>query len=90
LYESTVINETDRIQLQELKALWEKYKSLVDKEVELVKSGKTEEARQLLLSDIDDIGDTLRDYFEAFVEYNTTAARKKWMKISKLRQLLQL
>jgi len=71
LYESTVINETDRIQLQELKALWEKYKSLVDKEVELVKSGKTEEARQLLLSDIDDIGDTLRDYFEAFVEYNT-------------------
>jgi len=45
--------------------LWEKYKSLVDKEVELVKSGKTEEARQLLLSDIDDIGDTLRDYFEA-------------------------
>jgi len=77
LYESTVINETDRIQLQELKALWEKYKSLVDKEVELVKSGKTEEARQLLLSDIDDIGDTLRDYFEAFVEYNTTAAKEK-------------
>jgi len=55
----------------------EKYKSLVDKEVELVKSGKTEEARQLLLSDIDDIGDTLRDYFEAFVEYNTTAAKEK-------------
>lgn len=77
MYESTVINETDRIQLQELKALWEKYKSLVDKEVELVKSGKTEEARQLLLSDIDDIGDTLRDYFEAFVEYNTTAAKEK-------------
>jgi len=44
----------------------------------------------LLLSDIDDIGDTLRDYFEAFVEYNTTAAKEKVDEISKLRQLLQL
>jgi len=58
----------------------EKYKSLVDKEVELVKSGKTEEARQLLLSDIDDIGDTLRDYLRLLWNIILLQRRKKWMK----------
>ncbi|WP_324361250.1 HAMP domain-containing methyl-accepting chemotaxis protein [Acetivibrio sp.] len=77
LYESVITSDEDRRQFEELKALWEKYKTLVDKEVELVKAGQTEEARELLLSDIDDIGDTLRDYFEDFVESNTTAAKAK-------------
>ena len=77
LYEAAITNETDRQLFEDLKPKWEKYKSVITKETEYVKAGQLEEAKTLLLGDMADAGDALRDAFEDLMEYNTTAAKEK-------------
>lgn len=77
LYEDAITNDTDRKLFDELGPKWEKYKSTVNKEMELVKLGQMEEAQTLLLGDMAEAGDTLRDALEVLMEYNSTAAKAR-------------
>ncbi|HOM02430.1 MAG TPA: methyl-accepting chemotaxis protein [Acetivibrio sp.] len=77
LYDAGITDETDRQLFEDLKPKWEKYKSAITKEIELVRSGRLDEAKTILLGDMANAGDTLRDALETLMEFNTTAAEEK-------------
>ncbi|WP_265447217.1 methyl-accepting chemotaxis protein [Acetivibrio straminisolvens] len=77
MYEETITNETERKVFEDVKPKWEKYKSLVDREIEFVKLGQIEEAKELVLADLAEVGDALRDSFGGLMEYNTVDAKAK-------------
>jgi methyl-accepting chemotaxis protein len=76
-YEDGIINEKDRALFDELKPLWEEYKSIVLNAQELIKSGKVEEARKLILEDSDSQIDSLNNVFSKLFEYNSSSAKQR-------------
>lgn len=76
-YEDGIINEKDREIFDELKPLWEEYKSIVQNCIGLIQSGKIEEAKKLLLEDSDTTIDSLNELFLKISEYNATAAKER-------------
>lgn len=77
LYEEGIISDIDRKQFDELKPKWEKYKSLAQKEVELVRAGQMEEAEELVLTELAVAGDSLRESFESLIHYNSETAKER-------------
>lgn len=77
LYEEGIINDVDRKQFNELKPKWEEYKSLLRKEIELVESGQTEQAKELILVEIASVGDSLMNSFEDLQVYNSNGAEAR-------------
>lgn len=77
LYEDGIITDTDRKQFDELKPQWEEYKSLINKEIELIQSGQKEQAKELILVEVAEVGDSLRGSFEKLMEYNATGAKAR-------------
>jgi len=77
LYEEGIINEVDRKRFNELKPQWEEFKSRVNKLVELIKAGQKEQAKELVLGEITDIGDVLMNLFDDLVEYNSNGAKTR-------------
>ncbi|HOM02432.1 MAG TPA: HAMP domain-containing methyl-accepting chemotaxis protein [Acetivibrio sp.] len=77
MYDAGITDEADRQLFEDLKPKWEKYKSLINKEVQLVNALQFDEAKALLVEDMADAGDTLRDALEALMQYNSAAADQK-------------
>ncbi|NLD45979.1 MAG: HAMP domain-containing protein [Clostridiaceae bacterium] len=77
LYEDGIINEKDRVLFDELKPMWEEYKSIVQNAVSLEKSGKVAEAQKLILEDSDTQINSLNQSFSNLFEYNTSSAKDK-------------
>jgi len=76
-YEEGIKEEDDQALFNELKPMWEEYKSIAQSSVELIKSGKDEEARKLILEDSDSQIGVLNDEFTKIFEYNSSAAKEK-------------
>jgi methyl-accepting chemotaxis protein len=76
-YEDGITNEEDRALFDELKPMWEEYKSIVLNAQELLKSGKEAEARKLILEDSDSQIDSLNNMFAKLFEYNSSSAKEK-------------
>jgi len=74
-YEDTVSDAADRKQFDEVKPIWEGYKSQINKVIELVQSGQKEQAKELLLTDVADAGDSLRNSLENILEENSVNAK---------------
>jgi methyl-accepting chemotaxis protein len=77
LYEDGIINDTDRKQFDEAKTKWEEYKSQVNNVIELVRLNQDEKAKDLLLTDVADVGDSLRDLLEKMMVYNSDGAKTR-------------
>lgn len=76
-YEAGIINDKDRVMFDELKPMWEEYKSIVNKAIELVQSGNSLEAEKLVLEDSEAQINALNDSFAALFEYNSSSAKGK-------------
>ncbi len=77
LYDDGIINEIDRKQFDELKPIWDEYKSHVNELIELVKAGQHEQAEKLVLGEITDTGDVLMDLFDDLLVYNSEGAKAR-------------
>ncbi len=77
LYEEGIISDIDRKQYDELEALWEEYKSLSEKEMKLVQSGQMDQAKELVLTELGEVGDALRESFEKIITYNSDGGKTK-------------
>lgn len=77
LYEDGIISDVDRKQFDELMVLWNKYTSLVDKEIEFVKAGQFEEAKDMVLTEMGTVGDDLRELFEVLTDYNSNGGKTR-------------
>jgi len=73
-YKNTIEDDEDREVYEDLNAKWEEYKGCVDKVVQLVNAGQTEEAKNYILYDIGDLSDSIRADFVSLVSYNTADA----------------
>ena len=76
-YEDGIMNEKDQALFNELKPMWEEYKSIVLSSEELLQSGKEAEARKLLLEDSQSQIDSLNDTFSKLFDYNSSSAKEK-------------
>jgi methyl-accepting chemotaxis protein len=77
LYEDGIISDADRKQFNDLKPKWEEYKSLLRKESELVESGQTEQAKELILVEIASVGESVMESFNSLLEYNSNVANTR-------------
>jgi len=75
-YESTIVNEEERLLLTEVKSLWKEYNSATQNAIELTKSGKPAEAK-LLLENSYAYTEALNDLFEKLFEHNVSSAKEK-------------
>jgi len=76
-YEDGITDENDRLLFNQLKPLWEEYKSIIKNAIGLVKSGKIEEAEKLLMEDSTSTIESLNELFIKIFEFNTSAAKEK-------------
>ena len=77
LYEDGIISDADRKQFNDLKPKWEEYKSLIDKEFELVQLGESEQLEKLVLVDIASVGESVMESFNSLLEYNSNVANTR-------------
>ena len=77
LYEDGIISDADRKQFNDLKPKWEEYKSLIDKEFELVQLGESEQLEKLVLVDIASVGESVKESFNSLLEYNSNVANTR-------------
>ncbi len=76
-YGEGIINEDDRKQYDVLMPEWEKYKTIVQKAVELSKAGQYNQIDRLLLEDAKDVSTSLQDYLTKLTEYNALSAKER-------------
>jgi len=78
LYEDGIgDDDVDRKLFDEIKPEWEEYKSQVNKVIELVKAGQDEQAKAMILGDVAETGDSLRDALENVIEFNSNSAKER-------------
>jgi methyl-accepting chemotaxis protein len=76
LYEDGIISDADRKQFNDLKPKWEEYKSLIDKEFELVQLGESEQLEKLVLV-VASVGESVMESFNSLLEYNSNVANTR-------------
>jgi len=77
LYEDGIVSDVDRKLFDEVKPKWEEYKSLINKEIDFVKSNQMEQAKEIILVEVADVGDSLRDSLEKLLVYNSDGAKTR-------------
>ena len=75
-YEKTITDEEERLLFTEVKSLLEKYKSITQNAIELVKSGNKAEAK-LVLESSGEYTEALNETFEKLFNHNSTKAKEK-------------
>jgi methyl-accepting chemotaxis protein len=73
-YEDGIISQTDREIFDNLKPLWEQFKTYTSNVVGLAEQGKAGEAQALIFGNMAPIADGVRDAFDQMAEYNSEAA----------------
>ncbi|MGI6622076.1 MAG: methyl-accepting chemotaxis protein [Acetivibrionales bacterium] len=77
LYEGGIISDTDRNLFDTLKPQWDKYISLIENVIELIHSGKTEQAENIIFGDAAKAGDALQKSFDDIFEYNSSGGKTR-------------
>jgi methyl-accepting chemotaxis protein len=76
-YEDGIINDADREIFNEVKPLWEEYKSLIDGAVKMAQAEQYDQAKDIVLGDASASATSLQDAFDKLMEYNTNAGKKR-------------
>jgi len=72
LYEGGIISDTDRDLFNTMKTQWEKYITYIENIIELVHSGETEQAMDMVFGVAASAGETLQSTFEEIFRYNSS------------------
>jgi methyl-accepting chemotaxis protein len=77
-YEAGITMEEDRTTLNEIKSLFEQYKSLIGQAVELAKAGKMSESEAIITYGAQAVGDKLQADFDTAFAYNEKSAQDRF------------
>jgi len=77
LYEEGIIDEEDRKEFDELKHLWEQYKSYTQEIIKYIREGQYDKAEKVLTEESAVIGESVRDNLFDLVEYNQIKAAER-------------
>jgi methyl-accepting chemotaxis protein len=76
-YEDGIIEEADQKIFNEVKPLWEEYKSLIDGAVKMAQAEQYDQAKDIVLGDASASATSLQDAFDKLMEYNTNAGKTR-------------
>ena len=77
LYNNLDISDENRALFNEIGPKWDEYASLAQDYIRLIQLGQVEEAKELNFGPMVRVGDSLREGFNAVMEYNTNAAKAR-------------
>jgi methyl-accepting chemotaxis protein len=77
LFEEGLFNKEDQDLYDALRPQYDSYMLLVDKLVDLIKSGKEDEARDLIMGELGSVGNAVQSSFDSIFEYNVASAQSK-------------
>lgn len=73
-YEERIISQEDQVLFNELKPLWDRYKSIMKNAIDLVKFGLTQQTEALLYVQLADLSTQVQESFDKMTEYNSNWA----------------
>jgi methyl-accepting chemotaxis protein len=62
---------------EEISTGWDEYKAYMQEVINYNKAGQDDQAKKVILTDSNELGDKLRNEFDNLVERNTTEARER-------------
>lgn len=77
LYEEAIADDTDRVNFNNVKTLYNKYVSLIQEVMKHLNAGQYDDAKAIILGDADAVGDDMREMIDVMLEYNSDAGKAR-------------